>query len=74
MIDQAERLRELEVENESLKATIDTLYRVEKENEVLRELMNNAQSILKDKNRSFLAIHTELYIATVKLQVLEESE
>lgn len=74
MIDQAERLRELEIENETLLARIDTLHRVEKDNEVLRTLMENVEGIMNDKYRSFRVVQIELMTTRVKLQVLEESK
>lgn len=73
MIDQAERLRELEIENEKLLATLETVYDARKENEVLREAMHNIGAMVDSGSRSWREVRCEIATTQVKLQVLEES-
>ncbi|ALY08005.1 hypothetical protein EauS123_00006 [Exiguobacterium phage vB_EauS-123] len=74
MMDQAERIRQLEAENETLLTALEVVYDARKENEVLRQAIDNIETITKAMRRSWRDITVEIVTTRVKIQVLEESE
>lgn len=74
MIDQAERLRELEREVETLTDRLDVMNAVHRENDVLRQAFENIETILMfAKGSPRKAVNEEVRTTRQKLDVLEES-